>query len=313
MTKAETGRPHRPPILVTGAPRSGTTWVGRMLDRSPQVGYINEPFNPTHQPGICACVFPCWYQYLSDVPSDGCASAIEGMLAFRYDLTAQLKRLPSRTGAEALVRDAWNFGVARARRARPLVKDPIAVFSSGWFSRTYGGDVVFLVRHPAAFAASVKRLSWTFPFGDLLAQDALMRDHLSDFEDELRAIEGNQDPVDHAALMWRLVYTVARTFERSHPDWIFARHEDLARNPSQGFEVLFGRLGLSYSPRIERAIRWFASGPIEGEEGAAEQAIRRRSADTIERWRQRLTADERARIRSACEPLADSFYPEGWW
>jgi hypothetical protein len=31
------------PILVTGSPRSGTTFVGRMLALSPGVHYIHEP------------------------------------------------------------------------------------------------------------------------------------------------------------------------------------------------------------------------------------------------------------------------------
>jgi hypothetical protein len=284
-----------------------------MLDRSPEVGFINEPFNPTHQPGIFACGFPRWYQYLRVEEPAACASALSAMLSFRYAFRAQLVRGIDRSTLEALARDGWNFAVARARRARPLVKDPIAVFSSEWFSRTFGADVVFMVRHPAPFAASVKRLGWTFPFEDLLAQPALMRDHLAGFEAELRAATREPDPVDHASLMWRLVYTVATTFERAHPAWVFLRHEDLARDPSQGFATLFRQLGLSYTPAIDHMVRWFASGPIEGEAGAAEQAIRRHSADTTERWKQRLTREERARIRSTCEPLATSFYPEAEW
>ena len=43
------------PILVTGAHRSGTTWVGKMLALAPGVAYLHEPFSPTHpertQPG----------------------------------------------------------------------------------------------------------------------------------------------------------------------------------------------------------------------------------------------------------------------
>src|SRR5690606_21198944 len=32
-------------ILVTGSPRSGTTWVGRMLATDPRLTYFHEPFN----------------------------------------------------------------------------------------------------------------------------------------------------------------------------------------------------------------------------------------------------------------------------
>ena len=302
------------PILITGAPRSGTTWVGRMLDLSPGVGYVNEPFNPTHQPGICSCVFPHWYQYVHDGIARDYRPGLDATLRFRYDLVAQLRQRPSRTSLEALVRDAWNFTLARIRLARPLVKDPIAVFSAEWLARTYDAEVVVLVRHPAAFAASVKRLAWTFPFRDLLAQDALMQDHLAAFDDELRdRAVAPRDPVDDAALMWRLVYSVLFRVGHDHPGWLFLRHEDLARDPMGGFSRLFDRLDLPRDDRIERTIAWYSSGRLEEEAGTAEGDIRRHSQDTIRRWRERLTPEEQARIRSVCATLASRFYADDDW
>ena len=38
-------------LLVTGLPRSGTSWVGKMLEASGEVVYVNEPMNPQHPPG----------------------------------------------------------------------------------------------------------------------------------------------------------------------------------------------------------------------------------------------------------------------
>jgi hypothetical protein len=49
------------PILVTGAHRSGTTWVGRMLALVPGVEYIHEPFNPVGPAGICNARFDHYY------------------------------------------------------------------------------------------------------------------------------------------------------------------------------------------------------------------------------------------------------------
>lgn len=304
----------QPPILITGAPRSGTTWVGRMLDLSPGIGYINEPFNPTHQPGICSCVFPHWYEYVHDGNARDYRPGLAATLRFRYDLAGQVRQRPGRTTLEALARDSWNFTLARIRHARPLVKDPIAAFSSDWLARTFGAQVVVLVRHPAAFAASVKRLAWTFPFHDLLAQDALMRDHLAAFEGELRARAGGPpDSVDDAALMWRLVYSVLFRFGDEHPEWLFIRQEDLARRPIGGFSQLFDRLCLPRDERIERTIGWYSSGRLEEEAGAAEGDIRRHSEDTTRRWRERLTPEEQGRVKLACAPLASRFYTVDEW
>ena len=42
-----------PPILVTGAPRSGSTWVGNVLALDKRTGYVHEPFNKWCPPGLC--------------------------------------------------------------------------------------------------------------------------------------------------------------------------------------------------------------------------------------------------------------------
>jgi len=52
------------PILVTGSHRSGTTWVGKILALSPEVGYIQEPFHPRHNMAICNAVFENCFTYI---------------------------------------------------------------------------------------------------------------------------------------------------------------------------------------------------------------------------------------------------------
>lgn len=44
------------PILVTGARRWGTTWVGHTLALSPDVGYIHEPFHEWNELGFFRCL-----------------------------------------------------------------------------------------------------------------------------------------------------------------------------------------------------------------------------------------------------------------
>ena len=54
------------PILVTGAHRSGSTWVGRMIATSPRVTYLHEPFNLKHDMGLCRTQFDCWFTYVCE-------------------------------------------------------------------------------------------------------------------------------------------------------------------------------------------------------------------------------------------------------
>ena len=67
------------PILVSGAHRSGTTWVGRML-ASPQVAYISEPLNVWHRPGVLSARVKNWYQYICDENETDYLAAFEELL-----------------------------------------------------------------------------------------------------------------------------------------------------------------------------------------------------------------------------------------
>ena len=52
------------PILVTGAHRSGTTWVGKMIVASQDVAYISEPLNVWHRRGVLKTPTQYWYTYI---------------------------------------------------------------------------------------------------------------------------------------------------------------------------------------------------------------------------------------------------------
>jgi len=49
------------PILVTGAHRSGTTWVGKMLALPPGVAYVHEPFSPRTPKGLSPAGFEHYF------------------------------------------------------------------------------------------------------------------------------------------------------------------------------------------------------------------------------------------------------------
>jgi hypothetical protein len=302
------------PVLVTGAHRSGTTWVGRIIDLSPEVGYISEPFNPHHAPGICACRFPRWFQYVNRDNEHLFRPQLSATLAFRYRPIAQLARTRRPADAERLLRDGLEFTRARLRSARPLMKDPIAVFSSSWLATTFDMATIVVVRHPAGFASSLLRLGWSHPFSDFLAQPALMEEQLHDFEGEIRRMTNTEaDIIDQASLLWRLIYSVLLKYRAAHPAWIFVRHEDLARDPVRGFAELYRELGLEYSQNIIEQIGWYSSGSGELEAHAEPYAIRRNSERASSDWRRRLSKEQQSRLRAQVEEQASGFYTASEW
>ncbi len=211
-------RRHRP-ILVTGSHRSGTGWLGQVLAASPAgVGWIWEPFSILHRPGTCAVEFPYWFPYVTDENGQAYESAVADTLAWRYRPAAELRSLRSPKDAARMARDWYSFSGHRRRGSIPVLKDPIALFSSEWLASRFGMDVAVLIRHPAAFTASVKRLHLRHPFEHFLAQPLLMEDWLEPFAGEIeRFAAAEQDIVDQGILLWLILHHAIAGFQGAAP------------------------------------------------------------------------------------------------
>lgn len=303
----------RKPILVTGAHRSGTTWVGAMLALSKDVELIHEPFSPRTAPGVSGGPFVRFFQYVCTENETEYVAHLERTLRFSYDLRRQLPELRSPKAVARSGRDAAHFARGRIRRARPLLKDPIAVFSSEWIAERFGAEVIVLIRHPAAFVSSLLRLGWTHDFGSFLAQPLLLRDHLAAYEEEIRDFATHKRSVlEQAILQWRLIYSTVATFRDRHPEWTFVRHEDLSLEPQAGFGALYATLGIPLDEGARRRIAE-SSSAANPDELRKSHDVHLHSRAIVGAWRRRLPAEDIERIRAGVADVAPAFYgPEDW-
>lgn len=303
------------PILVTGIHRSGTTWVGKMLAASQEVAYVSEPLNVYHRPGVLRAPTRYWYTYLCADNQDTFLPALRETVGLRYHLGREILSLRSAKDVGRMLRDFGGFTRGRLRQARPLLKDPFAVFAAPWFAAQLGCRVVITVRHPLPFVSSLKRLGWTFDFGDLLAQPLLMRDHLEPFRAEMeQQIAAPQNVIDQGSLLWRMVYAVVDGFRAAHPEFVMVRHEDLSRQPLAGFRDLYASLGLVFTPEVQQALAE-ASQRGNPEELSTQRvhAVKLDSRANLDNWRKRLTEAEISRVRDLTAEVADKFYSENFW
>ncbi len=139
-----------PPILVTGAHRTGTTWVGRMLAAGSQTAYISEPLNVLHRPGVLRAKVEHWYTYICNENEAGYLSSFLALLRLRYHLLDEVRSLRSGKDFLRMGRDLGIFLRGRLARKRILLKDPFAVFSLLWFAERLNCRVAVTVRHPDA-------------------------------------------------------------------------------------------------------------------------------------------------------------------
>jgi hypothetical protein len=301
------------PILVTGAHRTGTTWVGKSLALDRRLAYISEPLNVHHRPGVLRAHVPCWYTYICSQNEGDYLPSFRELLSYRYHAAAELASLRSGRDMLRMGRDLAIFLGGRLFRKRPLLKDPFAVFSLPWFAERLNCEIVVTVRHPAAFASSLKRLNWAFDFGDLLRQPLLTRDYLEPYRSMMQSVV-NDSVVGQASLLWKMVYQTVQAMRERIPAIRVLRHEDLSLDPAGGFRKLFRELALNFSGGVEQAIARSSGSenPAELEIGRA-HSVRLDSRANLHNWKRRLSGEEITRVRRMTEDVAHVYYPEATW
>ncbi|MEZ5335099.1 MAG: sulfotransferase [Methanolobus sp.] len=155
----------RKPILVTGAPRTGTTWTGRMLNLSSDIGFIYEPFNIVRRPTckkvqIGLLVYTC----PPESNEEYYKKQMQSILNYDYRFFENLTKARDLIDGYLFVKSYLEFNYNKFNKKRPLVKDPVAIFSAEWLYKTFDMDVFVTIRHPAAFVSSFKKLGWTYDY-----------------------------------------------------------------------------------------------------------------------------------------------------
>lgn len=308
------------PILVTGAPRSGTTWTGRMLSANSQVGYVLEPFNILlHGRGVLRVRPPYIITYISGHNEADYRAPVGDMLAFRYQWRDGLRGPKAWYSWKKAARFPYEFARNRLQNRRALIKDPSTIFSAEWLWRSFDMEVVITIRHPASVVSSFRRLNWYFPFEHLLKQEELIEDKLEPFRSEIEFFarrDGDRDLVEKAALLWKCVYYTVSRYRKTYSGWHFVRHEDLIKNPVAGFRQLYESLGLDFTEDAESIIedKSIKSGGAATPSTAPEpSSMASNGADRAAKWHSVLSRRDVELIRNRVGNVFYDFYDESFW
>ncbi len=248
------------PVLVTGVPRSGTTWLARQLAASPAAALPGrEPMNP--RPG----------QF-------GLGGTLTGWVRLE-DPTPRQVRLLRRCYAGREPRTYSRYGsrhwAALLPGTRVVVKDPFALLSVPTLARVTGALPVVVYRHPGAVLSSYRRMGWRAD------------------TDEVRALRGRSaaaPPADdvHAMLeFWTFLHEQVLAWLPEVPDALLVSHAELAAAGPRGVAALLSRCGLPAPGRAPAA---------PGRQGRSRPGrlhrFDRLPGDVAEGWRDRVTPQE---------------------
>jgi hypothetical protein len=139
---------------VTGIPRSGTTWLARLLAASPHTSMPGrEPMNPRGRQFALSGAIDAWVRRETFPPHEAAV--------LRRCYTGREPRTFSRFGIHQ-----W---AAPLPTTRIVIKDPFAMLSVGAVHDASNALPVLLYRHPAAVLASYRRMGWTADTDEMVA------------------------------------------------------------------------------------------------------------------------------------------------
>jgi Sulfotransferase family len=298
------------PILVLGAPRSGTTWVSKVLTVGYRAALINEPDSEHQDPFAFKAKLELGrYPVLASedrAPADYVTlwrRAFDGFRQRTDIRTYGARRLigrARRSGALAKAQCAridpsMTLRIA-ATLARPpavatepkrlVIKSVHACFAAEWLAAQAPVTIVVVTRNPLNVISSWLDLG----YGD--CRLARSPDVLETFGDVLNLREPPPTASQLTLVTWEigLMLSALRLGLMRHARWVEVSHEDLCLNLPGRFEQLFQQLAIPWSAAVERSLREFDR---PGNDPWQTYRIARLQPD---RWRKTLSDSQLAEV-----------------
>ncbi|MEA3440171.1 MAG: sulfotransferase domain-containing protein, partial [Chloroflexota bacterium] len=231
----------KPAILLLSYPRSGSSWIGKVLSTSPDIAYLREPVNQAYLNKFNegAIIDPYrdettlkWYTQFADQAFMG---------------------IPPENVAY-LIENTGDLSLLRRRRTNILIKEVNPLAASLYVQR-YSPKVVYIVRHPAAVAASFAKMGWiSVSFEDF---GYMYGAHTA------QAIDAVEDG-------W----------------YVVIEYEDFAHDPLRQFKALFSSIGIQPPDDFDKTISEYSEREFSSEDP---YDIRRSSRYEEDKWKKILS------------------------
>lgn len=280
------------PILVTGVPRSGTTWVARWLAGGEHMALPGrEPMNPRGGYALGGTL-DGWARLTTLTPRQSRAvrASYRGLnpwVLSRYGHRQLSAALPSR---------------------RVVVKDPFALLSLPALAAATGAHPVVVFRHPGAVLASYRRMGWS---SDTEEVQSLLEQARADGMDVADLPRAPGDSPEAMGRFWATLHDIALwDCDRAGLAPTIVSHAELATSGHDGGRVLCDHLGVTWTEEMAAELDREGGAGTSSTDGDSLHRFDRSPVAVADAWRaqvdpeeivtvERVTAATRARLDSS--------------
>ncbi len=290
-------------VVISGLPRSGTSWTGKALSFTPKFTYYREPDNSEFVEDAPGPNY--WNLYLrgdDDHPIYGphMERALRGDIANAFTLYDDCGPILG------LMPERWRsvgdrFPILYLRRPNVIVKLVRSSLALAWIAEHFPSTpIVSLVRHPVGQFESYRKLGWQADPQVLLRDERLIADHLAPFVDLMRSARGFWE---QAGAFWGAVNFVVYRQAQASGCHSVVPFEWLCADGPAHMKMLAHRLGLDWTAKSRRF--------VSAGHGAAQgnpYSLRRDTHAQIDKWRQTVAPADVEACRAFVEPFALPVY-----
>ncbi len=256
-------------IIVAGTGRSGTTWLGKIIQSASKYPSVYEPLHIRYVPESSSIA----HLYLK--PG---SKSREAESFFRKVCRGGLRRPWTDQENPGGWRKYHIRGLTRGKRVVKMIRANLML---GWLSDTFECPIVYVLRHPCAVVMSWKNLGWEPCLDRYLEQADLVDDHLGPFVDEIRSAK---NPVQKIAAGWCIENLVALN-QMDRKKWIVCTYEELFTNPAHEVAQILASLGLKWNKFVDKAL-------VQSSRSTNEQSAITKGKNPLSKWQHDLKQTE---------------------